>query len=364
MILTVAGIAGCCGLMLAGFGLKDSIGDSADIQFNELAHYQAIVTLESDQTTEHASKAVKVIEENKQIQQSLPVYSSQVTFKKEGITDQSATVYGFYNNAKVEEYFTFKKRTKDSTTDFNQDGIVITQGLAKAYDVKVGDKMTMQDGNGQKMSAKVKGIVENYLGNSVYTSQSYLEKISNGAIDSNSFLLKTKSMNNCAEKKLSQDLQDTGQVITTTFISDQLDKQAYASANLDPVVIIFVVLSGTLALVVLFNLTNINVSERERELATIKVLGFYDSEVTMYIIREMVIFTLMGILIGFGVGNALTWFIINTASSPMISFPRVVPMVGYVFSAGLTILFTGIVMFITHQRLKGIDMIGALKSNE
>lgn len=214
------------------------------------------------------------------------------------------------------------------------------------------------------MKAKVIGVVDNYLGNSVYVSQRYLEKISSESMDSNSFLLKTNSMNDTAEKKLSKKLQDTGQVITTTFMSDQLDKQAYASTNLDPVVIIFVVLSGTLALVVLFNLTNINVSERERELATIKVLGFYDSEVTMYIIREMIIFTIMGILIGFGVGNALTWFIITTASSPMISFPLVVPMIGYIFSAGLTILFTGIVMFITHQRLKGIDMIGALKSNE
>ncbi|OJG41172.1 hypothetical protein RV04_GL001221 [Enterococcus hermanniensis] len=364
MILTVAGIAGCCGLMLAGFGLKDSIGDSADIQFNQLTHYQAIVTLESDQTTQQADKAVKVIDDNNQINQSLPVYSSQVNFKKEGITDQSATVYGFQNNDHIDDHFTFKKKTKDSSTDFNKDGIVITQGLAKAYDVTVGDKMTMQDGNGKNMHAKVIGIVENYLGNSIYTSQRYLEKISKESTDSNTFLLKTKSMNNNAEKKLSKQLQDTGQVITTTFMSDQLDKQAYASTNLDPVVIIFVVLSGTLALVVLFNLTNINVSERERELATIKVLGFYDPEVTMYIIREMIIFTIMGILIGFGVGNALTWFIITTASSPMISFPLVVPMVGYIFSAGLTILFTGIVMFITHQRLKAIDMIGALKSNE
>lgn len=364
MILTVAGIAGCCGLMLAGFGLKDSIGKSADIQFKGLTHYQAIVTLESDQTTEQADKAEKVINENTEIKQSLPVYSSQVGFKKEGITDQSATVYGFKNNNNVDDYFTFKKQTKDSSTNFDKDGIVITQGLAKAYDAKLGDTLTMQDGNGKRMKAKVIGVVDNYLGNSVYVSQRYLEKISSESMDSNSFLLKTNSMNDTAEKKLSKKLQDTGQVITTTFMSDQLDKQAYASTNLDPVVIIFVVLSGTLALVVLFNLTNINVSERERELATIKVLGFYDPEVTMYIIREMIIFTIMGILIGFGVGNALTWFIITTASSPMISFPLVVPMIGYIFSAGLTILFTGIVMFITHQRLKGIDMIGALKSNE
>ena len=280
------------------------------------------------------------------------------------ILNQSATVYGFKNNNNVDDYFTFKKKTKDSSTDFDKDGIVITQGLAKAYDAKLGDTLTMQDGDGKRMKAKVIGVVDNYLGNSVYASQRYLKKISSESMDSNSFLLKTNSMNDTAEKKLSKKLQDTGQVITTTFMSDQLDKQAYASTNLDPVVIIFVVLSGTLALVVLFNLTNINVSERERELATIKVLGFYDSEVTMYIIREMIIFTIMGILIGFGVGNALTWFIITTASSPMISFPLVVPMIGYIFSAGLTILFTGIVMFITHQRLKGIDMIGALKSNE
>lgn len=364
MILTVVGIAGCCGLMLAGFGLKDSIGGASQVQFNELIRYQAVVTLESDKTNEQFDKVIKVIDNNKKIKSFLPVYSSQVTFKQEGITDQSAAIYGFDDLTKVNDYFTLVKENKESSINLNKEGVIITQGLAKAYNAKVGDSLMMQDADAKKLKVKVIGIVKNYLGNSVYVNQKYLEQISAEAIDYNSFLLKTKSMDSNNERTLSKDFRDTEQVITTTFMSDQLDKQAYANTNFEPVVLIFIVLSGTLALVVLFNLTNINVSERERELATIKVLGFYDPEVTMYIIREMIIFTLMGILIGFGVGNILTWFIINTASSPVISFPLMVPMIGYVFSAGLTILFTTIVMFITHQRLKDIDMIGALKSNE
>lgn len=135
-------------------------------------------------------------------------------------------------------------------------------------------------------------------------------------------------------------------------------------ANLDSVVLIFVVLSGLLAFIVLYNLTNINISERVRELSTIKVLGFFDKEVTMYIVRENIIFTLLGIIGGFGVGYILTDFILQQASMENVIFPLVITWWAYVLSAGLTIVFTVIVMIVTHFKLKHIDMIDALKSNE
>ena len=135
-------------------------------------------------------------------------------------------------------------------------------------------------------------------------------------------------------------------------------------ANLDAVVLIFVVLSGLLAFVVLYNLTNINVSERIRELSTIKVLGFFDKEVTMYIFRENVIFTLLGIVVGYGVGIVLTAFILRQASMENVIFPLVIRWTAYVISGGLTIVFTLIVMAVTHRKLKHINMIDALKSNE
>lgn len=181
---------------------------------------------------------------------------------------------------------------------------------------------------------------------------------------SNSYLVKTKNLTNNQEAQLSQKLRDTDKVQNTSFISTQVEKQDSLSRSLQPVVLIFIVLSGTLAFVVLYNLTNINISERERELATIKVLGFFDNEVTMYIVRENVIFTIFGILFGFGIGKMLTWFIITMASSDLVTFPLIIPWESYLISAAMTTVFSAIVMVVTHLKLKHINMIEALKSNE
>jgi len=181
---------------------------------------------------------------------------------------------------------------------------------------------------------------------------------------SNSYLVKTKNLTNNQEAQLSQKLRDTDKVQNTSFISTQVEKQDSLSRSLQPVVLIFIVLSGTLAFVVLYNLTNINISERERELATIKVLGFFDNEVTMYIVRENVIFTIFGILVGFGIGKMLTWFIITMASSDLVTFPLIILWESYLISAAMTTVFSAIVMVVTHLKLKHINMIEALKSNE
>ncbi|MCM3056188.1 ABC transporter permease [Caldibacillus thermoamylovorans] len=181
---------------------------------------------------------------------------------------------------------------------------------------------------------------------------------------SNSYLVKTKNLTNNQEAQLSQKLRDTDKVQNTSFISTQVEKQDSLSRSLQPVVLIFIVLSGTLAFVVLYNLTNINISERERELATIKVLGFFDNEVTMYIVRENVIFTIFGILVGFGIGKMLTWFIITMASSDLVTFPQIILWESYLISAAMTTVFSAIVMVVTHLKLKHINMIEALKSNE
>ncbi len=179
----------------------------------------------------------------------------------------------------------------------------------------------------------------------------------------NAFLLRTDKMTTKEEEMLSEKL--LARRCDKYVFHVQTNRNARESmANLDSVVLIFVVLSGLLAFIVLYNLTNINISERVRELSTIKVLGFFDKEVTMYIVRENIIFTLLGIIGGFGVGYVLTDFILQQASMENVIFPLVITWWAYVLSAGLTIVFTVIVMIVTHFKLKHIDMIDALKSNE
>ncbi|MCP8863093.1 ABC transporter permease [Latilactobacillus curvatus] len=361
MILTILGIAGCTGLMVAGFGLKTSIGEVADRQFKQLTHYQAIVTLKIPNST---AQTKSILTQTEKVRSYLPVTMTQAKFKQKGITDQAATVCAVADQAKLAQYVALQTPREQQRLTLPKHGAIIAANLAKTYAVQKGDWLTLQTAQGKRARIQVAGISENYLGNSVYLRQSALSKTLQQPVAANAYLVRTAKMTTKQEKQLATRLQQTTEVAATTFISDQGAKQATASANLDPIVFIFIGLSAVLAFVVLFNLTSINVSERERELATIKVLGFFDKEVTAYIVRENVIFTVVGIVLGFGIGKLLTWFIITMASSEQVAFPLIIPASGYLIAAGMTVLFSLIVMGMTHRKLKGIDMIGALKENE
>ncbi|HLQ39919.1 MAG TPA: FtsX-like permease family protein [Tetragenococcus sp.] len=361
MILTVLGIAGCTGLIVAGFGLRDSIAAPAQKQFQEIMHYQATVRLEDDALND-PQKVVNRLENENQVKDFLAVYTDQVTLKSNDLGNQTATLTVYDNQSDFEKYVSFiqpKKEQHEVTT-----GAVISERLAKYYDVTVGDTLKLQDSKGNQYQLKIAALTKNYLGHNVYLSQAYFDQLTDTNHQPNAYLVKTAALSKNQEQKLAKKLEKTNQVTNTAFNSSVIQSQAYASTNLSPVVSIFIILSGTLAFVVLYNLTNINISERQRELATIKVLGFYDKEVTMYIVRENVVFTCLGILLGFGIGKVLTWFIVLMASSDLVVFPLVVPAIGYLVAAVMTFIFSAIVMVITHFKLKNIDMIGALNSNE
>lgn len=366
MILTILGIAGCTGLMMAGFGLQDSIGAIASKQFDDIVQYQSIVTLEEEDTegTTDYTAAQEVIEQNEGVNSYAPVYMDQVTFTAEGVMDQSVSLYAFDDTTDVGDYVTLNAKNGGGSVELTNQGAAVTSRLASVYNAEVGDTLMIQDSEGDEFEIEVSGIVENYLGHNVYMTHSYYEEVADTQNPMNAYLIKSDNMTNEEEGTFSENLLETDEVLNTTFMSDQIETQADSTDNLGVIVWIFIILSGTLAFVVLYNLTNINISERERELATIKVLGFFDNEVTMYIVRENVIFTIFGILFGFGIGNVLTWFIITMASSDMIVFPLVIHWQGYVISAVMTVLFSAIVMLFTHRKLKTINMIEALKSNE
>lgn len=363
MLLTVMGIAGCSGLIVAGFGLKASIAAPAVKQYTAIDHYQAIVSL-TDKGIDRSQDVKQQLDKNRQVKSYLAIYSDQVTLKKKKISNQTATLLVSEQPTELRKYLSFQTADKDKSPELSNKGAIISQRLAQAYQLSVGDKVKIQNTAGDEATIKIAAITNNYLGHKLYMSQAYFDQVSPAKKKANSYLVKTEKMNGKEENRLADDLEKTDEVVNTTFIRRQIEKQQTAIASLLPVVIIFIVLSGTLAFVVLYNLTNINISERERELATIKVLGFFDREVTMYIVRENVIFTILGILLGFGVGKLLTWFIILMASSDLLVFPLVVPFYGYVVAVVMTAVFSGIVMGITHFKLKEIDMIGALKSNE
>ncbi|MGX6961248.1 ABC transporter permease [Vagococcus xieshaowenii] len=361
MILTIMGIAGCTGLMIAGFGLNDSIAAPVKKQFNELVHYQSIVSLTD---AEQPEKAIEVLDTDVTVQTFMPIYSEQMTIREKNKAAQFTSVMITDDQAKLEKFVTLRDEKTNKKLVLPKEGALISPRIAKTYEVSTGDTLALETTEGTPVKVKVAGIIENYLGHAIYLSKAYYQTVVNESIAPNTLLVQTNHQTKKQEQRLAEALIETGEVLNTTFISDQIEKQDLASESLGAIVAIFIILSGTLAFVVLYNLTNINISERERELATIKVLGFYDKEVTMHIIRENMVFTIIGILVGFGVGKLLTWFILAMASSDMMVFPVIIKLNGYLISALMTAVFSSIVMWVTHIKLKHINMIEALKSNE
>lgn len=359
MIMAVIGIAGCAALMVAGVGLKDSLSSVGDKQFGPIIDYDVIVTLK-DQPDE--AKVNMIFSQNKKLTSELAMMNQTVELKQKGQANQKLTMMVPKDRQKFKEYLHLKNQGEK----FNlpNDGAVITQKMAELFNLEKGDSLTVHDEDQQTFKVKITNIADNYLGNFLYLSKDYYQQARGKDFKMNSYLLKSKKMTKSEEKELSQKLLSSGQVVNTSFISTQIEAQEQSMDNLDGIVWIFVVLSGLLAFIVLYNLTNINVSERVRELSTIKVLGFYDREVTSYIFRENFVFTILGILFGYGLGIILTKFILDQASMETITFPLVIRLGAYLSSGGLTILFSVIVMVATHFRLRHINMIDALKSNE
>ncbi|MBX8936394.1 ABC transporter permease [Enterococcus gilvus] len=359
MIMALIGIAGCAALMVAGVGLKDSLSSVGDKQFGPIIDYDAIVTLK-DQPDETAVE--KVFSKNEKITNDLAVMNQTVELKQKGQANQKLTMMVPEDRVEFKRYLNLKEQGKSFTLP--NDGAVITQKMAELFELKKGDSLTVYDDDQQTFKVKIANISDNYLGNFLYLSKDYYQKARDTDFEVNSYLLRSKKMTKAEEDNLAQKLLSSDQVINTSFMSTQIETQEHSMDNLDGIVWIFVVLSGLLAFIVLYNLTNINVSERLRELSTIKVLGFYDREVTSYIFRENFVFTILGILFGYGLGIILTKFILDQASMETITFPLVIHSGAYLLSGGLTILFSVIVMLATHFRLRHINMIDALKSNE
>jgi len=359
MIMAVIGIAGCAALMVAGVGLKDSLSSVGDKQFGPIIDYDAIVTLK-DQPDEIAVE--KIFSKNEKITNDLAVMNQTVELKQKGQANQKLTMMVPEDRVEFKRYLHLKEQGKSFTLP--NDGAVITQKMADLFELKKGDSLTVYDDDQQTFKVKIANISDNYLGNFLYLSKDYYQKVRGNDFEVNSYLLRSKKMTKAEEENLAQKLLSSDQVINTSFMSTQIETQEHSMDNLDGIVWIFVVLSGLLAFIVLYNLTNINVSERLRELSTIKVLGFYDREVTSYIFRENFVFTILGILFGYGLGIILTKFILDQASMETITFPLVIHSGAYLLSGGLTILFSVIVMVATHFRLRHINMIDALKSNE
>lgn len=353
MFMTIIGIAGGTALILTGFGIQNSITASGNDQYKDIFSYQAVVKMEDDANYQ---KVDTILNADKTYKDNTRINSATAKLKAGSKQVNDVNVYTPESIKNFKKYVHLTANLKDKE-------VVLTTKTAKLLNVQVGDKIKVALTSGKTVTLTVGAITKNYIGHFLYLSpQVYRDKI--GDFKSNTLLLGLHKQTAAQRRKLANKLLDSKQVMGTSFTHDVFNTVSKMSALLRPIILILILLSGILSFVVLYNLTNINVSERIRELSTIKVLGFYNNEVTMYVVRENIILTIVGIIIGYGIGNLLTAYILNQAATEQVIFPLTIHLVGYVVATLLMIIFTAIVMLVTHKKLQHIDMIGALKSNE
>ena len=347
-LMTIIGIAGCTGLILAGFGLKDCIVKMVPHQYEEIFNYQVKVTLDENKTKDTINK----IKENKKVKDLLQIQEESITLDNKD-TNQSITLIVPKDN--IDGFIKLQDRKSKEKYQL-KDGVIVTEKLANLLDLEEGD--TLKFTGTDTYTEKVSNITENYLFHYIYLPK---EKYKGTY---NTVLLKTKNMTEKQEKNFANELKEIPGVSNITFTSstrhvfdDTMDSFAYVS-------LILIISAGALAFVVLYNLSSINISERRRELATIKVLGFYDKEVYQYINRENTILTVIGILLGLGVGNILTMYIIKTCEIDMLMFDPTIAPLSYLYAILITAAFAILVNIILYFSLKKIDMIESLKSVE
>lgn len=360
--MTVIGIGGCMGLMLVGFGLQDSITAIAKNQFVELFTYQAAVVVNSE-SKEQKDAVREQAEMFDGMGSTLEMFAQNVELTA-GDESMSAIMEVPQDPSVVDQFFTFRDRRSKESYEFPEDGIAISEKTAKMLGVSVGDTIKVGEENKEGREVTISIIIENYVEHYIFMAPSLYESVWQETPDYNQILMKYEDTSDRYEENLGQMMIEQDGVVGVTFVSDleaEIDDMLQA---LNIVIVVLIVSAGLLAFVVLYNLNNINITERKRELATLKVLGFYDMEVAEYVYRENVILTILGILAGAGIGLALHQYIIHTVEVDMMMFGRTVFPRSYLFSGLLTLVFSLFVNYMMYYRLKKIDMIESLKSVE
>ena len=364
-LMTIIGVCGCTSLIIAGFGLRDAITNMIPKQYGEIYKYGINISLREEKQAEDLQQIKDEVVNHEDITDVLGANIQSVKIIKND-NNQSIQLVVPEDVESFDTFVELRSRTqKDSKYVLDTSGAVITEKLARLLDIKEGDTITIENADGDRADVNVAHITENYILHYLYMSPDLYNQIYDTRIDYNVILAKTNELTEEQEDNLGRTLlEDEENVSGVSFTSDSSDMITVVMENMDAVVWILIIAAGLLALVVLYNLLNSNISERIRELATIKVLGFYDREVYEYIGRETIILTILGMLVGLVGGYYLTMYILKTCEIDMLMFDPEIGVLSYVWGIVITVFFAIIVNGITYFSLKKIDMIESLKSVE
>lgn len=352
--MTIIGIAGCSALLVAGFGINDSISDIVNQQYNVIYHYDATVSAKTSEITSQIKslKGVKDVYEEDHL---------AVTTKIEN-KDISTTVHIISNDKKFKDFCTLFNGNKEF--DLDDSSVLISQKMATKLNKKAGDTIKIKDANNKVIKAKIKGVFTNYVGHHIYASESLYKSWNTSAKTTHIYLIKSKKTTKKFERNLGNKIMNIDGVQSVTFYSSLQKNFKDMIKSISYIVVVLVISAACLAFVVLYNLSNVNISERKREIATIKVLGFTRKEVDAYINRETILLTILGSLIGLGIGIGLHHLIMNLAEMDDIMFGRTINSISYVISFVMTIGFSAIINLFMHKKLNNIQMVESLKAVE
>ena len=363
LFMTIFGIGGCMALMLVGFGLKDSIFAIVDIQYGEIQLYDGNIILTDDATDEEKNNILTELDKDSAMTGSTEGLLTQITV---GNGDEWHDIY-LDVPKDVEEFSEFvvlQDRITNEKYELDDSGAVLTEKMAKELDVKPGDTITIRDEDRGDLKVEISAVCENYMGHYLYMTPAYYEKVYGETPDYNSIFYKTADRITEEAERIGEEalaLPGTLSISYTTDLKEQVDNMLGA---LDAVIAVLIISAGMLAFVVLYNLNNINITERQRELATLKVLGFYNGEVAMYVYRENIVLTILGAIFGIILGKILHGFIIVTVEIESVMFGRNIDLSSFVYGFLLTLLFSLLVNGAMYFKLKKINMVESLKSVE
>lgn len=353
--MTTIGIAGCTALLLAGLGVKQSVTSIIDKQYGDIFKYDLEVAFKEG--------SGDILDGNTKVNDFLELRKQNI---KAGYEEEQrdATLLIINDLDQLSDFIVLAERESKVPLNLQDDGVIISEKLAKALNIKVGDLIYLEDSDLEVYEVKVLGIAENYIGHYMYMTAAYAEKLTGKTSNVNYLLVNLQDPSEAQQEIISNDFTSNPNVISFSFITKQAGNFESMTASLDTVVIILIVSAALLVFVVLYNLTTINISERYREIATIKVLGFNDFKVSQYIYRENLMLTLIGSLMGLILGRGLFLFIIVTAEMDELMYGREMYVSNQIIAVILTFIFAMLVNLLMHFKLKKIEMVEALKSVE
>lgn len=358
LIMTVAGIAGCTGLLLTGFGIKNSVSSLVPNQYGELYQYDIQMTTEEKTLSD---ETMLLFSRSPEIQSVLRLYQTAQDLTRNGHT-MTANIVVPENTELFPEFIQLRSRVTHDPVEFQADSVIVTEKLASRLDLSVGDTLTLQNSDGTPVEFTITGITENYIMHYIYIApELYRQKLGEIEVFNHIDLICDPDMN-VDYAELCAKLSSQPDIRTATSMSASSKNFDSMISSLNYIVLVIIICAGLLAFIVLYNLTNINISERQREIATIKVLGFHKMETAMYIYRETILLTLLGCIFGLGFGVILHSFVIQTVEVDMVMFGRTIEPLSFLISAALTFAFSFLVNVVMYRKLTGISMVESLKS--